>query len=350
MITAPAARARRLAPPPREVPPGLRLALLCRYDVIASNLYVVPAAVFLGIAPKFPTAPRIGLVVFGCVLFLLALQATGAALLAAMRELRFLRSGYSSVGRIVACRFPWERRKAERDYAGFLRNWAVETGKSQVRVASGCLARLLTLGVFLFFGLPALAIVAFLVVQGRFRELEEAWPLLAGFLGLPVVILVVSRLWARRQEDKVAPYVHWRRTTRPGRDDYFDDWAEAEARKSLEGFAANPPVDALPEVDTMTLACRVEYSPRQGERFTAEGVVRFRRGLDRGGIEPLIFDPDRPGRVVFLASLPDVARVSSRGEWEPVASGLLPVKAGLTLAAWAAATAFLVPNLAWFAS
>lgn len=344
-------RANRLCAPPREIPPGLRLALLCRHDVLASNLYVVPAAVLLalGNVRTPPVLVRVALTVIGSVLLLLALQATLAALAAAMRELAIMRRGFSSVGRVVACRLPWERKGTDIAYAEFLGNWVVHTGKSQMRAATGCLSNLFAMGAFFLIGAPLLAIVAVLAYHGRLADLREYGPVIGGLAGTIVLFALLVRYWGRFQVDRVAAYVHWRRTTRPGKNDYFDEWAEKEARNSLELNAGSIGHDPLPEVDSVNLRCRVEYSPRPGERFAGEGVVRLRKGLDPGGVEPLIFDPDRPERVVFFAGLPDVARATGRGEWEPVDPVLPALKLGFTSLAWIVAIRLLVPHLAWLA-
>lgn len=350
MFPPPGNRTNRLAPPPREVPTGLCLALLCHRDVVASSLYLVPAAALLALGTfrNPPAIVRMVLTVIGAVLVLLAAQATLSALLAARHDIRILRNGHGSVGRIVACRLPWDRPGAEIAYADFLRDWATHTAKSQVRASSGCLASLFSLGAFFLVGVPVLAVVAFLALQSQFDALRAFAPFLAGAAGLAVLAVIAVRLWSRRQEHRVPQLLYERRTARPGWLPDFD-WAEREACQAAANAPASAPADPLPAVDSIALACRVEYSPAPGERLAGEGRVRLNDRLDPGGVERLVFDPDRPQQVVLFSGLPDIAQVSSRGGWEPVPDDPMPVfKLAGALAAWIVATWFLVPNLFWF--
>src|SRR6266850_7370733 len=134
----------KLADPPREVPPGLRLKILTPYEVTGTMVYTVPALLLLGMAAvgDWPKAPRIGMVIFGSLFLLLALQSALPAFVRAMATLRRMRYGFLTVGRIVSCHLAWEKKRAETAYVEFLENWVVNVGRSQMAKATGCFTTL----------------------------------------------------------------------------------------------------------------------------------------------------------------------------------------------------------------
>jgi hypothetical protein len=99
------------------------------------------------------------------------------------------------------------------------------------------------------------------------------------------------------------------------------------ARGNGEPIVISEPLPA--DNQGVELICRVDYGVR-GELRTGRGRVRLDDRLDPDGIEPLLFDPERPSQVIFLAGLPDGVSIDAGLKWKgdapnPVAIAFLAV-------------------------
>jgi hypothetical protein len=328
----------RLVDPPREIPPGLRLKILAPYDVTASTMCSVPAAVLLVTAAvgNPPTAWRIGLVVVGSLLLLLALKTALPGLVRAMGTLRRMRHGFLTVGRIVSCHLIWDKKRSEMPYQEFLENWVLNVGRSEMAKATGCFT---TLFVWIFLVPMVLFIIMVLIVVSLASlkvpggiamsgDLDVAYVVKFALTGLAFVIgtLFIVRLFRRGMVDEVKSYMEWRQLAAPGPDDMYDEHAKrlvADARKRGEQISLKAP---LPEDSSsaVNLICKVEYSVMNTPCFAA-ARARLCRRLDPAGVELLIFDPARRGDVDLLVGLPQEVQVDPLGQWKdtpPLASGL----------------------------
>jgi len=143
-----------LVPPPREVPPGLRLKALDHRDMGWAVAFFIIAILLLLASLNAPPKPRFALVVIASIFVVLGGVTALNVLLGSIKALRLMGEGILVPTRIVACRWVWDRKRREQPYATFLSHWASELAKSQVRKAWGCF------GIFalVFFGIPAMLV------------------------------------------------------------------------------------------------------------------------------------------------------------------------------------------------
>ena len=346
----------RLARPPREIPPGLRWAVLAHRDVSGSLLYFIPAAALAFFAIPFQPAPRGAMLLLAAILLALGLQATLASLRRSAHILRRMRDGFLVPGRIVAARFAWDSKSGAVPYDRMLSDWAEIMGKAQMNKVFGCLWPF----VVLFFIVPfILAAVVFgvVLILGYLGDVPMPkgadsfilqW--ISGVL-LMLALLVMGFRYTRRSSVKeVTRYMEWRKIAKPGDDDEYDEEAirlVEEARLAGKDLSLKTPLP--PEYGGLDLQCTVEYSMGP-QRVTGTGRVRFTDRLQPQGVEALLFDPGRPGDVVFLAGLPEAARVGPRGEWQEVAVDSKVVAAAVSLLAGGVAASGIAIHIPWVVS
>jgi hypothetical protein len=346
----------RLAEPPRDIPTSLQLKILAPYDVAASVMYSIPAAVLLVVAifGDPPKPARVGLVIVGSLLLLLAFRAALPALVRAIGTLHRMRYGFLTVGQIVSCQLVWDKKRSEMAYTEFLENWPLNVGRSQMAKATGCFLSamvwiflvpfvLITIGALIAVALASLQVPGGATLAG---DLDAAYVVKFALIGLAFVIatLLVMRLFRRGMVNEVERYMEWRKLTDPGPDDIYDDHAKrlvADAKRRGEQISlkASLPEDSSSAVH---LICKVQYSV-MNEPCVAIGRARLCRRLNPAGVELLIFDPARRGKVDLLVGLPKEVEVGAQGQWK----GISAFAPGLLIAGTVAAIALiaLVLNL-----
>jgi hypothetical protein len=335
----------RLSDPPRDVPPGVVFEVLARRDEFADSLWqFIPAAAAVAGA-VFVSLPglKAALLLLALLFFVRGLMKAYRALARSVPMLWSMRYGFLIPGRIVACRFAWERRRSEKPYGPFLSNWSKNLTESRVNSSVGCLfkAMALFLAAPLVLGIVAFAAGSLLItIAGPSGKATDhlgnfTFSLVATVVGFVAVsafgFFVLRRGQAASEAEK---YKEWRRMAQgAGHDPDSSELVDTLGRSS-EAIKPDPP---LPAKDGgVELICRLDYMVR-GESVTGEGRVRLCDRLDLSGVEPLLFLPTNPGKVLFLAGLPAPVRIV-RGEWEDLPTGrssiqlLLPLLvAGATL-------------------
>ena len=229
-----------------------------------------------------------------------------------------------TVGRIVSCRLAWDKGKANTPYAEFLPNWLVEVGKSETGKAYGCFTKFVMLVTVVPFVMAA-AIFAIILAFAFMHDIAidpEASRFILMWIGgaifIAIGIVIVLRKSRRQMGEDVVSYMQWRKLANPGPSDMFDGDAERlvrEARKAGMDLSLKEPLPK--DYSGVELICQVEYS-LQGERQMGEGRVRLCDRLDPAGVEPLLFHPGRPAKVIFMAGLPAEVRMDAFGQWQDV--------------------------------
>jgi hypothetical protein len=165
---------------------------------------------------------------------------------------------------------------------------------------------------------------------------------IAGGVSVVAILLLFLRLAGRIEvDDGVEPYMEWRRLAQPGPHDVYDEDAKRLVESAKERGVEISLKEPLPgDYSGVELICRAEYSVR-GERCTGEGRVRLSNRLDPAGVEPLLFHSERFEKVIYLAGLPEEARLDAHGQWEDVSATGPAIALGLTgLVAGAALVGF----------
>ena len=335
-----------LLPPPRDVPAGLRLRILAQYDVVASTMFTVPAALILAIAAlsPWPAFLRWGCVLVGAILLILALQAAIPALVAATATLRRMREGTLTVGRMLSCRYAWDKKSADTPYAEFLGDFAGIATRSQMGKFTGCMIRLIV-AVFVVPFVLIIAITAFALIARQLGLLgggQVAGDVDAGYLGQFTMtfaigtVLIAAFLWVWRKLliHAAGRMVERRRNERIAAGVY-EEHLRAEREKPANAIRLKDPLPA-DHASPSALVCRIEYAAG-GEVLVASGRARLSDRLDMTGIEPLLHDKLHPGRIDLLAGLPPDVAVSD-GRWRDL-SPIGPA-AGLAFAGASALIAF----------
>jgi hypothetical protein len=333
----------------------LRLRILAHYDVVASLMFTVPATfILMFITGPVPVFVRAGGLLVGTVLVYLALRAALPRLAAAHAILRRMREGTRGLGLIVSCRLQWDGKRSSFPYDKFLEDWAGNVARSQAGMFSGCLGKIVLLMLLPFI----LSLVGAAIYIGWIRlsmpgaiELPAgAWRPVLGW-GAAFVVALVLAVGLVKSLGKVFSDQVGRFMEREHEERMRDDPIAREAHeRHLATEAAKPPSEfrlknPLPEDSSASieLVCLVEYDVG-AETRKALGVARLTNRLNGSGVEPLLYEEARPGRVELLAGLPKEA-VLLNGHWvevSPVGSTI-----GLSLAGFVLAIAlvFLVLNV-----
>jgi len=311
-----------LVPPPREVPQEAVFAVLAHRDVYWTAVLFIPAAaVIYAVSQVHSDFQRAGLVLTAGVLLLLGILLVRPSLLRGMKTLHRMRHGFLAPGRVVACRLAWDGKKREMPYADFLSNWVVHVGKSQMRKASGCLPILV--GLFLLpmilFAL-GIAIALALAYFGDTPPDSDTTRAVLLWFGGSVLMIAAMMAWARFFARNAEKVVELHMKAEVFRRETQDDSYEDIARRLLDMARGNAQPIVISEplpVDNhgVELICRVQYGVR-GELRTGEGRLPLYDRLDPEGIEPLLFDPERPSQVVFLAGLPGGVSIDAGFKWK----------------------------------
>jgi hypothetical protein len=337
----------RLSDPPRDIPPGVVLTVLARRDEISDSLwFFIPAAAAIGGATlDLVPGARVALLIVATIFFGLGLSRVLRSLAHSVRMLWSMRYGFLAPGRIVACRFAWDARKAEMPFAPFLSNWSVNLDQARVRKSTGRLFKWMFIGLSLPYVLTSVMLTAFILL-GMFFKIDvieknfgvatvaAIWASSAALVALIAIpVLVMVRAQAKGEVQK---YVEWRRMAHGEQYDANSAELVEALKRSSEPVKLNQKLP--PESARLDLICRVDYMAR-GERATGEGRVPLCDRLDLGGVEPLLFRPSRTGQVLVLAGLPAPVALAARGQWQdlpvgPAVASLAPpiLVAGATLA------------------
>jgi hypothetical protein len=319
----------RLVDPPRDIPLGLRLGILCYHDV-ANPILFLPAALMLLAAFKPPDMPmRVAFFTIGSLFLWLGLRNQLPALWRGFGTLRRMRLGYVTVGHITSCHLAWDRKDKDMPYREFLGDWVVNTRKSQMDKASGCFAKLIAVAIVVPFVVMAV-IVGFVAVafQWHVPGVDLSWssvdaPYLAKWAAMSLAgtaaIVVMLKFLRSSERDQVVPFMEWQKLANPGRHDVYDDAAmeqvEEAKRRGVKISLKEPlPADSRSAVD---LECTIDYS-LAGQPCTATGRARLCKLLDLDGFEPLVFDPLRPQRVDLFVGLPEEVAIDAQSQWAAV--------------------------------
>ena len=322
------------------MPLGARLALFDHRDITGSLYWSLPAVVCLllsAIAQPI-RGVRVALVVTGCICLLLSMRGVGARFARSYRTLRRMKFGRLALGRIIACRYEPESRRAMRPLAKILKEWDARDARAQFNEAVGCLFKpmavfIAVVGTLFFTMVLGAAIsralslpgVTFVVVDRPF-DFKFFLQSVAGFIVI-VVMFIVAREIMR---------VYYLVKTEEWMNEYRDESAQvtteevlrAEIKAMLQGPPANPQEQPLPpDVGDYNkkLLCKVEY-PGAGRVVVSDAIALFSTRLQRTGVEWLLFDPAAPAEVDLLQALP--ARiVLDAGDWQrpPVAGAMCSI-------------------------
>lgn len=305
----------RLPPPPREVPPRLRRALLANFDAMWGSA-IFAAAGFLALPVGPIAASPFAVVALAATVALgaLGLALTLRGLARGRRAIKLLRDGTLVPATIKACKVSYDRSGPWLPLDEFRRRWPEQVVRAQVerslgllRGAIGCFTLPFLLGTVLLSGalLFTLVTVVFLDwpadINGRLvTDKRESVPVLLALfaivtLGGAAAVFGLHR-WGRA--------VYTRAIERE---------LGATLARRLPAGVPPPTKDARLEVRWM-----FEFRSPAGDLVEARDTAIFSGSLGDEPTEPVLFDPRRPGHAVLLDGLSVPARPSPSGAWQEV--------------------------------
>ena len=87
-------------------------------------------------------------------------------------------------------------------------------------------------------------------------------------------------------------------------------WVGRHARAVASGQARPARLNRNPRIE-----CTFEFRPPGGEVVRAQDTVTFHEGLGDSPTEPVLYDPESPGKALLFHGLTPTVRVSDFGEW-----------------------------------